>query len=134
MMQRIANAITKNHPEVYLIVLLIDERPESHGYGAHRARGGHFVHLRRASHRHVQVAEMVLEKAKRLVEHKMDVVISPGLDHAARSRLQPDGADLRQDLVRRRRLQRPAQAKALLRRGPQHREGREPDHHLHGVG
>lgn len=76
LMQKIANAITKNHPEVYLIVLLIDERPEE------------VTDMERTVHaevisstfdeqatRHVQVAEMVLEKAKRLVEHKKDVVI-----------------------------------------------------------
>ena len=76
LMQKIANAITANHPEVYLIVLLIDERPEE------------VTEMERSIHaevisstfdepatRHVQVAEMVLEKAKRLVEHKRDVVI-----------------------------------------------------------
>ena len=76
MMQKIANAITRNHPEVYLIVLLIDERPEE------------VTDMERTVHaevisstfdeqasRHVQVTEMVLEKAKRLVEHKRDVVI-----------------------------------------------------------
>lgn len=76
LMQKIANAITTNHPEVYLIVLLIDERPEE------------VTEMERSIHaevisstfdepatRHVQVAEMVLEKAKRLVEHKRDVVI-----------------------------------------------------------
>jgi transcription termination factor Rho len=76
MMQKIANAITVNHPEVYLIVLLIDERPEE------------VTDMERTVHaevisstfdeqasRHVQVTEMALEKAKRLVEHKRDVVI-----------------------------------------------------------
>ncbi|WP_428770825.1 transcription termination factor Rho [Treponema sp. HNW] len=76
LMQKIANAITANHPEVCLIVLLIDERPEE------------VTEMERSIHaevisstfdepatRHVQVAEMVLEKAKRLVEHKRDVVI-----------------------------------------------------------
>ncbi|MDR0663387.1 MAG: transcription termination factor Rho [Spirochaetaceae bacterium] len=76
MMQKIANAITKNHPEVYLIVLLIDERPEE------------VTDMERTVHaevisstfdeqagRHVQVTEMALEKAKRLIEHKRDVVI-----------------------------------------------------------
>lgn len=76
LMQKIANAISANHPEVYLIVLLIDERPEE------------VTDMRRTVHgeviastfdeqatRHVSVAEMVIEKAKRLVEHKRDVVI-----------------------------------------------------------
>jgi transcription termination factor Rho len=76
MMQRIANAITRNHPEVYLIVLLIDERPEevTDMERTVRAEVISSTFDEQAS-RHVQVTEMVLEKAKRLVEHKKDVVI-----------------------------------------------------------
>jgi transcription termination factor Rho len=76
MMQKIANAITRNHPEVYLIVLLIDERPEevTDMERTVRAEVISSTFDEQAS-RHVQVAEMVLEKAKRLVEHKKDVVI-----------------------------------------------------------
>ncbi|MDR2518172.1 MAG: transcription termination factor Rho [Spirochaetaceae bacterium] len=76
MMQKIANAITKNHPEVYLIVLLIDERPEevTDMERTVRAEVISSTFDEQAS-RHVQVTEMVLEKAKRLVEHKKDVVI-----------------------------------------------------------
>jgi len=76
MMQKIANAITKNHPEVYLIVLLIDERPEevTDMERTVRAEVISSTFDEQAS-RHVQVTEMVLEKAKRLVEHKNDVVI-----------------------------------------------------------
>ncbi|MDR2798190.1 MAG: transcription termination factor Rho [Treponema sp.] len=76
MMQKIANAITKNHPEVYLIVLLIDERPEevTDMERTVRAEVISSTFDEQAS-RHVQVTEMVLEKAKRLVEHKRDVVI-----------------------------------------------------------
>ncbi|MDR1030693.1 MAG: transcription termination factor Rho [Treponema sp.] len=76
MMQKIANAITKNHPEVYLIVLLIDERPEevTDMERTVRAEVVSSTFDEQAS-RHVQVTEMVLEKAKRLVEHKKDVVI-----------------------------------------------------------
>ena len=76
LMQKIANAITVNNPEVYLIVLLIDERPEE------VTEMDRSIHAEVISStfdeqatRHVQVAEMVLEKAKRLVEHKRDVVI-----------------------------------------------------------
>ncbi len=76
LMQQIANAITQNHPEVYLIVLLIDERPEE---VTDMARTVHAEVISSTfdeqATRHVQVAEMVLEKAKRLVEHKKDVVI-----------------------------------------------------------
>ncbi len=76
LMQRIANAITKNQPEVYLIVLLIDERPEevTDMERTVRAEVISSTFDEQAS-RHVQVTEMVLEKAKRLVEHKKDVVI-----------------------------------------------------------
>lgn len=76
LMQKVANAITKNHPEVYLIVLLIDERPEE-VTEMERAIKGEVISstFDEQATRHVQVAEMVLEKAKRLVEHKKDVVI-----------------------------------------------------------
>ncbi len=76
LMQNIANAITSNHPEVKLIVLLIDERPEE-VTDMQRTVKGEVVSstFDEPPTRHVQVAEMVLEKAKRLVEHKHDVVI-----------------------------------------------------------
>lgn len=76
LMQKIANSITENHPEVYLIVLLIDERPEE-VTEMERAIKGEVISstFDEQATRHVQVAEMVLEKAKRLVEHKRDVVI-----------------------------------------------------------
>ena len=76
LMQQIANAITRNHPEVYLIVLLIDERPEE-VTDMERTVHGEVISstFDEQATRHVQVAEMVLEKAKRLVEHKKDVVI-----------------------------------------------------------
>lgn len=76
LMQHIANAITANHPEVKLIVLLIDERPEE-VTDMQRTVKGEVVSstFDEPPTRHVQVAEMVIEKAKRLVEHKHDVVI-----------------------------------------------------------
>ena len=76
LMQKIANAITTNHPEVYLIVLLIDERPEE-VTEMERSIKAEVISstFDEQATRHVQVAEMVLEKAKRLVEHKRDVVI-----------------------------------------------------------
>ena len=76
LLQNIANSITKNHPEVYLIVLLIDERPEE-VTDMQRSVRGEVVSstFDEPAQRHVQVAEMVIEKAKRLVEHKKDVVI-----------------------------------------------------------
>jgi len=76
MLQNIAHAISQNHPEVYLIVLLIDERPEE-VTDMSRSVKGEVVSstFDEPATRHVQVTEMVLEKAKRLVEHKRDVVI-----------------------------------------------------------
>ena len=76
MLQNIAHSIAQNHPEVYLIVLLIDERPEEVTDMA-RSVHGEVVSstFDEPAARHVQVAEMVIEKAKRLVEHKRDVVI-----------------------------------------------------------
>ncbi|MFW2850979.1 transcription termination factor Rho [Sphingomonas sp. TX0543] len=76
MMQNIARAISHNHPEVFLIVLLIDERPEE-VTDMQRTVNGEVVSstFDEPATRHVQVAEMVIEKAKRLVEHKKDVVI-----------------------------------------------------------
>ncbi|BCR06510.1 transcription termination factor Rho [Desulfuromonas versatilis] len=76
LLQNIANSITANHPEVYLIVLLIDERPEE-VTDMQRSVNGEVISstFDEPATRHVQVAEMVIEKAKRLVEHKRDVVI-----------------------------------------------------------
>ncbi|MCX7025584.1 MAG: transcription termination factor Rho [Spirochaetes bacterium] len=76
LMQRIANAITRNQPEVYLIVLLIDERPEE-VTDMERTVKAEVISstFDEQATRHVQVAEMVMEKAKRLVEHGKDVVI-----------------------------------------------------------
>lgn len=76
MLQNIANAITRNSPECHLIVLLIDERPEEVTEMSRTVRGEVVAStFDEPPARHVQVAEMVIEKAKRLVEHKRDVVI-----------------------------------------------------------
>ncbi|MEJ2720084.1 MAG: transcription termination factor Rho [bacterium] len=76
LLQKIANAITANHKEVYLIVLLIDERPEE-VTDMERSVDGEVISstFDEPAERHVQVADMVIEKAKRLVEHGKDVVI-----------------------------------------------------------
>jgi transcription termination factor Rho len=76
LLQTIANSITQNHPEIILIVLLIDERPEE-VTDMVRSVNGEVISstFDEPATRHVQVAEMVIEKAKRLVEHKRDVVI-----------------------------------------------------------
>ncbi|RMG57441.1 MAG: transcription termination factor Rho [Deltaproteobacteria bacterium] len=76
LLQNIANALTHNHPEIVLIVLLIDERPEEVTDMQRSVRGEVISStFDEPASRHVQVAEMVIEKAKRLVEHKKDVVI-----------------------------------------------------------
>lgn len=76
LLQNIANSISTNHPEAYLIVLLIDERPEE-VTDMQRSVNGEVISstFDEPASRHVQVAEMVIEKARRLVEHKRDVVI-----------------------------------------------------------
>ena len=76
LLQSIAHSIAANHPDIYLIVLLIDERPEEVTEMARSVRGEVVSStFDEPASRHVQVAEMVIEKAKRLVEHKKDVVI-----------------------------------------------------------
>ena len=76
LMQQLAHAITANHPAVVLIVLLIDERPEEVTEMIRSVKGEVVSStFDEPASRHVQVAEMVIEKAKRLVEHKKDVVI-----------------------------------------------------------
>ena len=76
MLQNIAKSITANHPDVFLMVLLIDERPEEVTDMARTVRGEVVAStFDEPATRHVQVTEMVLEKAKRLVEHKRDVVV-----------------------------------------------------------
>lgn len=76
MLQNIAHSIAHNHPDCYLIVLLIDERPEEVTEMSRSVKGEVIAStFDEPANRHVQVAEMVIEKAKRLVEHKRDVVI-----------------------------------------------------------
>ena len=76
LLQDVANAIARNHPEVHLIVLLIDERPEEVTDMVRGVRGEVISStFDEPATRHVQVAEMVIQKARRLVEHKRDVVI-----------------------------------------------------------
>ncbi len=89
LLQNIATAITNNQPEVYLIVLLIDERPEE-VTEMQRTVKGEVVSstFDEPAARHVQVAEMVIEKAKRLVEHKKDCGHPARFDHASRTCLQ----------------------------------------------
>ena len=125
LLQAIANAITANHPEVVLIVLLIDERPEE-VTDMQRSVHGEVISstFDEPADRHVQVAEMVLEKAKRLVEHKKDVVILldsiTRLARAYNTIVPPSGKVLSGGVD----SQRAAAAQAVLRRRPQRRGGR----------
>ena len=77
LMQKLANALLKNNPESYLFILLIDERPEEVTDMERSCRGAEVISstFDEPPERHVQVAEMVIEKAKRMIEHKKDVVI-----------------------------------------------------------
>ena len=77
LMQKVANAMLKNNPETYLFILLIDERPEEVTDMERTCRGAEVISstFDEPPERHVQVAEMVLEKARRMIEHKRDVVI-----------------------------------------------------------
>ena len=87
-LQSIANSIAKNYPECYLIVLLIDERPEE-VTDMQRTVKGEVISstFDEPAQRHVAVAEMVIEKAKRLTEHKKDVVILIRLNNKIRKSL-----------------------------------------------
>jgi len=106
LLQQIANSITTNHPEIILIVLLIDERPEE-VTDMERNVNGEVISstFDEPATRHVQVAEMVIEKAKRLVEHKKDVVIL--LDSITRL-ARAYSSNIRKDTLRWSRFKRPA--------------------------
>ncbi len=115
LLQNVANSITTNHPEVVLMVLLIDERPEE-VTDMQRSVKGEVISstFDEPAARHVQVAEMVIEKAKRLVEHKRDVVILldsiTRLARAYNTIVPPSG----KSTLRRRRLQCLAASEAFL--------------------
>ena len=134
LLQKLANAISENHPEVVLIVLLIDERPEEVTDMQENVKAEVISStFDEPADRHVQVADMVIEKAKRLVEHGRDVVILLDSHHPTGPRPQRRGAPLGQDPLGRRGRQRPAEAEAVLRRGAQHRRRRLAHHHRHGA-
>ena len=134
MLQSIANSITTNHPEIALIVLLIDERPEE-VTDMQRTVKGEVISstFDEPPQRHIQVAEMVLEKAKRLVEHKRDVVIL--LDSLTRlgrayNAVTPPSGKVLSGGIDANALQRPRRFFAAAR---QHRGGRLAHHHGHGA-
>ena len=131
LLQNLANAITTNHPECVLIVLLIDERPEEVTEMSRSVKGEVVSStFDEPATRHVQVAEMVIEKAKRLTEHRRDVVIL--LDSITRlARAYTWSRPIRDASSPRRRLHGPAAPAAVLRGGAQRRGRRLPDHHRH---
>ena len=134
MLQSIAHSIAANHPDVYLIVLLIDERPEEVTEMSRSVRGEVVSStFDEPASRHVQVAEMVIEKAKRLSEHKRDVVIL--LDSITRlarayNTVVPSSGKVLTGGVDANALQRP---KRFFWRGEKHRGRRQSDHHRHRV-
>ena len=133
MLQHIAHALVSNHPDVAMIVLLIDERPEEVTEMSRSVRGEVVAStFDEPASRHVQVAEMVIEKAKRLVEHKKDVVIL--LDSITRlarayNTVQPASG---QGAHRRRGRECAAKAQAVFRRREKRRGRRLAHHHRHG--
>jgi transcription termination factor Rho len=132
LLQKIANSILRNHPECYVIVLLIDERPEEVTEMERTVKGPHAEVVSSTfdepASRHVQVSEMVIEKAKRMVEFGTDVVILlDSITRLARAYNTEIPHSGKIHPLRRRGRQRPAQAEALLRGGPQHRGRRQPD-------
>ena len=130
LLQNIAQSVSANHPEVYLIVLLIDERPEE-VTDMQRSVDGEVISstFDEPAQRHVQVAEMVIEKAKRLVEHTQGRPHPARFDHPARARVQHGDSTVGQGPVRRSRFQRAAEAEAVLRRRAQHRRRRVAHDH-----
>jgi transcription termination factor Rho len=132
LMQKLANAISENHPEIVLIVLLIDERPEEVTDMEENVKAEVISStFDEPADRHVQVADMVIEKSKRLVEHGRDVVILlDSITRLARAHnvVVPHSGKILSG------GQRTPEAEAVLRRRPKHRQGREPQHHRHRPG
>ena len=134
MLQAFANSVTTNHPEVALIVLLIDERPEE-VTDMQRTVKGEVISstFDEPPQRHIQVAEMVLEKAKRLVEHKRDVVILldsvTRLARAYNAVTPPSG----KSALRRYRRKCPTASPAIFRRRAERRGRWFPHDHRHGA-
>ena len=134
LLQAIAQSVAKNHPEVYLIVLLIDERPgRSHRHAAIGRRRSDLVDLRRAGaapRAGRGDGDRKSQAPRRAQEGRADPA---RLGHAPGARLQHRHSGVRQGAVRRSRQQRAAEAEALLRRRPQHRRRRLAHHRRHGA-
>ena len=134
LLQKITRAIAMNHENVYVIVLLVDERPEEvTDFKRNTPDRVEVVAstFDEEARRHIQVAEMVSDKARRMVEFGRGCRDPARLDHASGARLQQRDADLGQDRYRRCRLEGVDQAEEILRGGAQHRERRIADDHRH---
>ena len=136
LMQKIANAMLKNNPETYLFILLIDERPEEVTDMERSCRGAEVISstFDEPPERHVQVAEMVIEKARRMIEHKRDVVIL--LDSITRlarayNTVQPHSGKILSGGVDANALHKP---KRFFGAARNIEEGRLADDHCHGAG
>ena len=131
-MKQIARSIETNNPEVHLMVLLIDERPEEVTDMRRWVKGEVVAStFDRPSDEHTMVAELAIERAKRLVEDGQRRRHHPRRHHPSRPRLQPGGARHRPHHVRRHRHRRAVSAEEVLRCGPQHRRGRLAHHPRH---
>ena len=134
-LQAIANAITTNNPEVHLMVVLVDERPEEVTDMQRSVKGEVIAStFDRPAEDHTIVAELAIERAKRLVELGPRRRRPARLDHPARPRLQPRRPGERAHPLRWCRLDRALPAEALLRRRPQHRARRLADDPRHRAG
>ena len=135
LLQSIAKATLNNHPEIVMIILLIDERPEEVTDWQRQVKAEVVSStFDEPPSRHTQVAEMVIEKAKRLVEHRRDVVILldsiTRLARAYNSVIPSSGRVLSGGIG----CQRVIASKAVLWFSSEHREWRQPDHHRDGLG
>lgn len=135
LLKKIANAITHNYPDVHLIVLLIDERPEE-VTDMKRSINGEVIYstFDEAPENHTRVSEMVFERAQRLVEYRQRCGGAVGFHHPPGPRLQPRHSSHRTLAVRRPGPGSAPQAQALLWRGPQYRKRRQPYHHRYCPG
>ena len=132
LLQQIANSLTQNHPDVYLIVLLIDERPEEVTDMQRSVRGEVISStFDEPAQRHVQVADMVIEKAKTPRRAQTGRGHPAGQHHSSRSSPQHRRAGQWQDPLRWCRFKCPPQAEEIFRRSQEYRRGGKPHHHRH---
>ena len=138
LLKQVAKAVTTNHPDMHLIILLIDERPEEVTDIKESIIGPNveviYSTFDELPERHKRVSEMVIERAKRLVEHGRDVMILLRQHHPPGQGLQPGGSAQRTDAFRRSGSGGAPYAQAVLRRGQEYARGRKPDDPGHSPG